>query len=347
VPDNGQLNLNDIYSTTGTVTINGPGAASIIVQATPVGSVVGGSSTVNVAQDNSVPNGTFDIQWNSLQGVLSAGVTYQVTASATYKTASDLQVPVGTYSVPSSPSAVGFLYQKILGLPLWVWIAIAVAIVIGVVAALLITRRQAAGKLVECGECGELIPEDATVCPKCGAQFESELVRCSRCSSTIPANSQFCPECGAQLLGKPGEGASDPERQAYADFTEKYRAEAKKELGENYTESAFWDWWKRQPTYVPFSQWKVQQNKGTPRAGMSAPPVGSESVPTEAPPKGGAGAEPTSTVPEAAAAVPVAGAGMAPPPAAAGTAGLKPCPNCGKEIPPEYLVCPFCGAVTQ
>jgi len=43
---------------------------------------------------------------------------------------------------------------------------------------------------------------------------------------------------------------------------------------------------------------------------------------------------------------------MAPPPETpAGettpAGNLKPCPNCGKEIPPEYLVCPFCGSVTQ
>ena len=188
---------------------------------------------------------------------------------------------------------------------------------------------------------------DATVCPKCGAEFESELVRCSRCSSTIPANSEFCPECGAQLLGAPGAAASDPERQAYADFTEKFRAEAKRELGDNYTESAFWDWWKRQPTYVPFSQWKVAQNKGAPRAGMSQPPLGSESTMPAAPYKEGAG--------PSGATAPAAGAGAgytSPPPAAAAPAAaasgsLKPCPNCGKEIPPEYLVCPFCGAVTQ
>jgi len=352
VPSGGELILTNSYTTSGNLTINGPGYASIVIQATPVGSVIGGGSTVNVAEDADVANGSFDIAWNSLVGVLSPGTTYQVTASATYKTAADNQVtvgtPPGTYSVPSSPSAVGFLYQKLLGLPLWVWIAIAAAIVIGLVAALLVTRRQAAGKLVECGECGELIPEDATVCPKCGAQFETELVRCSRCSSTIPANSQFCPECGAQLLGKPGEGASDPERQAYADFTEKYRAEGKKELGDNYTESAFWDWWKRQPTYVPFSQWKAQQNKGAPRAGMSAPPAGTESVPpaTSATTDANMAATPPPT--SAPGAPPTTGMAAPPtPPPSAGATGLKPCPNCGKEIPPEYLVCPFCGAVTQ
>ena len=135
-------------------------------------------------------------------------------------------------------------------------------------------QRQAKGKLVECGECGNLIPEDATVCPKCGAEFETDLVRCSRCGSTIPANSQVCPECAAQLLGKGEQETSDPERQGYADFVERFRAGARKELGDNYNEGAFWDWWKRQATYLPFSQWKFQQTQGS-RAGMTAPPADS------------------------------------------------------------------------
>jgi RNA polymerase subunit RPABC4/transcription elongation factor Spt4 len=344
------LDLNNQYASSGTIFVDGPGFASIVLTATPVG----GGTPVVIATTNTVTNGTFLFEWNSLQGSLSAGTTYVITATAAYKTASTVYDFPGTYSVPATTSPAGFLSQTILGLPLWLWLAIAVAVIVAIVVVMLIFRRQAAGKLVECGECGELIPEDATACPKCGAEFESDLVRCSRCSSTIPADSQFCPECSAQLLGKPGEGDSDPERQAYADFTEKFRADGKKELGDNYTESSFWDWWKRQPTYVPFSQWKVQQNKGTPRPGMSQPPVGSEVAadaplpPGRSPPPGGAGAAGTGAAP-----APGAGPGFtAPPsaavaPASASSGSLKPCPNCGKEIPPEYLVCPFCGAVTQ
>jgi RNA polymerase subunit RPABC4/transcription elongation factor Spt4 len=336
------LDLNNQYFSSGTISLNGPGSAVIEVIATPVG----GGTSVILGTDTDAVNGSFDFAWTSpLQ--LSAGTSYNLQATATYKTATPavFNFPI-VYSVPATTSATGFLYEKFLGLPLWLWLVIAAAAVVAILVVLLVFRRQAAGKLVECGECGELIPEDATVCPKCGAEFESDLVRCSRCSSTIPADSQFCPECSAQLLGKPGEDASDPERQAYMDFTEKFRAEGKKELGDNYTESSFWDWWKRQPTYVPFSQWKVQQTKGTPRPGMSQPPVGSEVAPVEMPlPKGSA--------PAAAAPAPGAGAGFTAPPAAAtapastSAGALKPCPNCGKEIPPEYLVCPFCGAVTQ
>jgi RNA polymerase subunit RPABC4/transcription elongation factor Spt4 len=341
VPPPTTLQLNSEYPTLGVVTFNGSGAASIFLIATPVG----GGTPITIGTAASHP-GNFSMIFSA--STLTAGTTYTLAITANYNGGSVTAQLPGTYSVPSTTSTTGFLDQKILGLPLWLWLVIAAAIVVAIVAVLLIFRRQAAGKLVECGECGELIPEDATVCPKCGAEFENDLVRCSRCSSTIPANSQFCPECGAQLLGKPGEGESDPERQAYADFTERFRAEAKKELGDNYTESAFWDWWKRQPTYVPFSQWKAQQSSGTPRAGMSEPPTGTQVAPTQAagagspPPPGAMGAAAATSAPSA--------TPMAPPPAAPGAGaagGLKPCPSCGKEIPPEYLVCPFCGAVTQ
>jgi RNA polymerase subunit RPABC4/transcription elongation factor Spt4 len=345
VPPTSPINLNNQYFTTGVITYNGSSEASIFVTATPVG----GGQSVQVGSGASGP-GKFEVFWTyPLSSLLTPGTTYTLTVTATYNQGTVTAALPGTYSVPSTTSTTGFLYEKFLGLPLWLWLVIAAAIVVAIVAVLLIFRRQAAGKLVECGECGELIPEDATVCPKCGAEFESDLVRCSRCSSTIPANSQFCPECGAQLLGKPGEGASDPERQAYADFTERFRTEAKKELGDNFTESAFWDWWKRQPSYVPFSQWQAQQASGTPRAGMSQPPAGSqvaapESTGPGSPPSGGMAAGPAAAAPAP------APAPMAPPPAAPAASpagGLKPCPSCGKEIPPEYLVCPFCGAVTQ
>ena len=338
-PSGTSLNVNDQYSSNGTIFINGPGEATITLTATPVG----GGSQITIGGDVT-GNGTFQFFWTAPLP-LSAGTSYLIQATASYKGVETTHT-VGTYSIPSTTSPVGFLLQKFLGLPLWVWIAIAAAAIVAILVVLMIFRRQAAGKLVECGECGELIPEDATVCPKCGAEFESDMVRCSRCSATIPANSKFCPECSAQLLGTPGEGAADPERQAYADFTEKFRTEAKRELGDNYTESAFWDWWKRQATYVPFSQWSAQQNKGVPRAGMSAPPVGSEAVPPAAPPPKG-GAPPAGGAAAAPAAMTAPPPTAVPPPPASGGTSLKPCPNCGKEIPPEYLVCPLCGAVTQ
>ena len=345
------LTGSDSYLTSGYVTYNGSQEALVTLTATPVGGgapVALGDIYVTPATVEGAPV-PFGINWPASD--LSAGKSYTLTVVATYNSISATYNYPGTYSVPS-PAPTSFFSQKFLGLELWLWIVIAAAIVVAVACFLIFSRRQAAGKLVECGECGNLVPEDAKACPKCGAQFESDVVRCSRCSSTIPATSKFCPECAAQLLGAPGEAASDPEKQAYADFTEKYRAEAKRELGDNYSEGAFWDWWKRQPSYTPFSQWKIQQGQGAPRAGMTPPP------PPGSPPPGAAGPAapaprpapsrpparppPPSSAAPAAAAVPVAAPMPGPAPGA-----LKPCPNCRKEIPPEYLVCPFCGSVTQ
>ena len=339
------LVANQQYFSTGTLYYNGTTPASVELIAIPVGG--GANVTLAVAATTAGP---ISLAWTPAN--LIPGTSYELRAVASYNGRLANSTLPGTYSVPPPPtSPANFLFQKFLGLPIWLWLAIAAAAIVGIVLFLLFARRQAAGKLVECGECGNLIPEDATVCPKCGAEFESDLIRCSRCASTIPADSKFCPECAAQLLGTPGEAASDPEKQAYADFTEKYRAEAKRELGDNYSEGAFWDWWKRQPSYTPFSQWSLQQGQGTARAGMTAPPTGTETKPEApaggSPPKGGTGwteggasaAAPTGPTPTPAPAV-------VPPPAAGG-AGLKACPNCGKEIPTEYLVCPFCNAVTQ
>ena len=349
-PSSATLSLSGHYFTAGTVAFNGTATATIEVYATPTG----GGNAIPLGTGTAAANSAFNVTWYSLNNVLSAGSSYTLSVTATANgVTSEPYLIQGTYTVSGGPSH-NFFTQTFLGLPVWLWLAIAAAAVVAIVAFLLIARRQAAGKLVECGECGNLIPEEATVCPKCGAEFESDLIRCSRCASTIPADSKFCPECAAQLLGKPGEAESDPEKQAYADFTGKYRAEAKRELGDNYTEGAFWDWWKRQPTYTPFSQWSLQQGQGTARAGMTAPPAGTETAPETPPAKPPKGGAPPSTgrkepgaaaAPSTAAAPPTTTTTVPPPATGAGT--LKACPSCGKEIPAEYLVCPFCNAVTQ
>jgi len=342
------LDLTVQYVSVGILAFNGTHGAPIELFATPVG----GGTPIEIAVSPSNLPGNFSMPWvipTQLQALLTPGTSYTLTATATYNGRSTNDTLPGTYTVPPTPSSsTSFFLQTFLGLPLWVWLAIAAAAAIAIVLFLFVARRQAAGKLVECGECGNLIPEDATVCPKCGAEFESDLIRCSRCASTIPADSKFCPECAAQLLGTPGEAASDPEKQAYADFTEKYRAEGKRELGDNYSEGAFWDWWKRQPTYTPFSQWSLQQGQGTARAGMTAPPIGTETTPEadtgHAPPKKGGPGYLEGPPEGATGPAPAAPEGTTPPPAGA---GLKACPSCGKEIPAEYLVCPFCNAVTS
>ncbi len=335
----GSVDLTGSYSTQGVIQYNGSKAASILLVATPTN----GGNQVEIGA-TTARSGPFVLPWLALDQLLSAGTTYTLTVIVSYNGVSSPAFTAGTFSVPSTAGPQkNVLFETFYGLPIWTWIAIAAAAVAAALLFLLFARRGAAGKLVECGECGNLIPEEATVCPKCGAEFETDLIRCSRCASTIPASSKVCPECSAQLLGKAGESGSEPERQGYADFTEKFRAEAKRELGDNFSEGGFWDWWKRQPTYTPFGQWKLQQGQGTSRTGMAAPPSAGQAVP-EAGPKGPeASVSATPPVPEATAQPST----PAPAAAATGSASLKACPNCGKEIPPEYLVCPFCGAVTQ
>jgi RNA polymerase subunit RPABC4/transcription elongation factor Spt4 len=343
-----QLEANTPYLTTGVVTYNGSHPAKIELIATPTSGgapILLAVSTAGPARVEGHPV-NFELDWNTSS--LNPGTSYTFTVYAIYNSVNQTSGSLGTFEVPSSTSGGNLLTQKFLGEPLWLWLAIAAGVVLIVVGLLLFSRRQAAGKLVECGECGNLIPEDARVCPKCGAEFEADVVRCSRCASTIPASSKYCPECAAQLLGRPEEASSDPERQAYADFTERYRAEGKKELGENYTEGAFWDWWKRQPSYTPFSQWKLQQSQGAPRADMAAPPGASSAeylpVPPRRPPSTGRGGAATSAPPADSKTTSAAPKGQE----AGGAAGsMKACPSCSREIPSGLLVCPFCGSVTQ
>ncbi len=373
LPPAGALVPGGIYDGTATLLFSGNQSAWLNVTATSSAGIY----TLTSAQ---LRSGTGIVVELVLPSSMANG-QYSLQVTAYHQGREAFENFTNGFTVGPPPSGPAPWYeQKILGLiPLWLLIVIIVAAVAAVVIVLLVFQRQAKGKLVECGECGNLIPEDATVCPKCGAEFETDLVRCSRCGSTIPANSQVCPECAAQLLGKGEQETSDPERQAYADFVERFRAGARKELGDNYNEGAFWDWWKRQATYLPFSQWKFQQTQGS-RAGMTAPPADSSgdnmavaaeqlapAAPATPPKKGGgpglssapAASPPPAKVastttrpptpPPAAPAAATAPAAAAVPAtsAAAPSAPMKACSNCGKEIPPEYLVCPFCGAVTQ
>ncbi|HLY76269.1 MAG TPA: zinc ribbon domain-containing protein, partial [Thermoplasmata archaeon] len=349
-------------NSTGVATYDGKGTGTVTVFA-----VSNGGSRFDLLTVQVTNGTTFETDLSAVPG-MTPGTTYTIDLVVTYNGRTYTQTYVNALTVAGSAPSHNILFTNILGLPLWIWLVIAAAIVLGVVGFLMLSGRFARGRLVECGECGNLIPENATVCPKCGAEFETDLVRCSRCGSTIPSTSAVCPECAATLLARAGPESSDPERQSYADFVERFRTEAKKELGANYSEGAFWDWWRRQQSYVSFSQWRLQQAQGT-RTGMTAPVATEASVvtPPRRPPSGGAppgavraapGARPPAARPAPrtapAATPPARPAAPAPTPTpasdtpavAAGAEGAKSCPNCGKQINAEFLVCPFCGSVT-
>ena len=350
------------YAATAYVNWSGNGTALVNVTA------IGPSGRFRLLTTSVLDNATAHL---ALFFPLAMGAgSYAINATAFFNNRTvDLQFPNQVTVPPPSTAPPPFWLLTFLGEPVWTWIVIALAAIGAIVLFMFFARRTAKGKVVECGECGSLIPENAPACPKCGAEFETDMVRCSRCGSTIPASSEVCPECAAVLLAKGGAAETDPERQGYADFVERFRVAAKKYLGDNYGEGAFWDWGKRQPTYVPFNQWKLNQAQGT-RAGMTAPTMGAaeRSAPPRGPPRGGAGggtpagrarppgssgsrgtargAAPTAPAPspEPVEEEPEAEAGTT---GAAGTAPMKACSNCGKEIPPDFLVCPFCGAVSR
>jgi RNA polymerase subunit RPABC4/transcription elongation factor Spt4 len=216
------------------------------------------------------------------------------------------------------------------------WIIIAVIVVVVAVAVFFLMRRMGKGNLVECGECGELIPESAIACPKCGAEFEKEMVRCSRCGSTIGATNKVCPDCSVVLVGK----EQDPSAPAFARFTDRFRAVAKKELGDNYNEGAFWDWWKRQASYVPFNTFKQQQGGGAMMGGQS-PMMASQAAM-------GMEAMPPQEMPQSQQQMQAQQQPMQQQPEVSGPqGGMKVCPSCGRNINESFLVCPFCGAVTR
>ncbi len=292
----------------------------------------------------------------SVPAGLSAG-TYSVLLEVLYDGQVSYFRAPGTITLVT-PVVVTPFYEQ-----LWFILVVVVAAIAIVAGVLLGVRRSGRGHLVECGECGELIPEKAPACPKCGAEFEPDQVRCSRCASTIPASSTICPECGVTLLGKDTTPAEkDPVRKGYNDFTDKYRAEARRELGDNYNEGAFWDWWKRQSSYMSFTAWKAQQAQGT-RKGLVTPTMAAAQAPTPSSPEpaetplpsegagpggrppmggggGGMGASPG---------IPSRTEQASPPPTAGASASgpMKTCSSCGREINAEFLVCPFCGAVTR
>ncbi len=101
-------------------------------------------------------------------------------------------------------------------------IVVAVAVVGGVLGYWAFSSK---GRMVECGECGTLVPETATECPKCGIEFEVEVAKCSVCESWIKSDAQTCPYCNTPFksmegIGEEGQAPPPGEGGAAAEATE-------------------------------------------------------------------------------------------------------------------------------
>ncbi|MEM3412922.1 MAG: CARDB domain-containing protein, partial [Thermoplasmata archaeon] len=194
--------------------------------------------------------------------------TYTLTVVVSGEEVNELRYPVPSVSVVGGqgPGTPSFL--------IWL-IVIIIIIVVVVIIAFVMISKVGVGKLGECGECGAPIPENATKCPKCGAEFETSTVRCSECGAWIPASAKTCPECGTVFSGKKVEESSYEKtmRQQYEAYVDKYRAQAKREMGGSFSETAFWRWWRTQPSYMTYNQW-LHKEEATKRETTKCPSCG-------------------------------------------------------------------------
>jgi ribosomal protein L40E len=186
----------------------------------------------------------------------------------------------GSYDVVVTPTAtsiqpqtqaiairknVPFLNQTvpILGLPYWLFFIILAAAAAAVIGVTLYWKIYGLGKMVECGECGAFIPEDATSCPKCGVEFEKDMAKCSNCQAWIPIDVKQCPECGVEFATGQVEMADYQEkmRLQYDEVVTKFKEEASRQLGRALSDREFQEWWRKQPTFVTFEDWLREEEE--------------------------------------------------------------------------------------
>ncbi|MFW6038073.1 MAG: CARDB domain-containing protein [Candidatus Saliniplasma sp.] len=163
------------------------------------------------------------------------------------------------------------------GIPLWMIIAVIGAIAAGSVGGIFAYMKiQGPSEWVECGNCGTTIPADVKECPECGVEFETETVKCSECGEWIPYDSDECPECGSQFIktGKEVQDYEETMKQQYENYVDKHRTKAKAEIGEEFTEEEFMDWWQEQPSYITFDEWLEREEARRKEGGVECPECG-------------------------------------------------------------------------
>ncbi|MCX6651639.1 MAG: hypothetical protein NT131_08325 [Methanomassiliicoccales archaeon] len=155
-------------------------------------------------------------------------------------------------------------------IPFWVYLLIIVIVIAVIIIFSLYLYRVGLGKMVECGNCGALIPEASKHCPKCGVEFEPDTAKCSECGAWIPSKAESCPECGAKFMTEPVEqgqvtGYIEAMRKQYDEYIDGFRNQAKTALGSKYSEEKFQEWLQTEPEYLPFEEWlrKEEMSKKT------------------------------------------------------------------------------------
>src|SRR5256884_504779 len=173
-------------------------------------------------------------------------------------------IPPQTQSITIT-KPVPFLNRTvpIPGLPYWLFFIILAAAAAAVIGVTLYWKIYGLGKMVECGECGAFIPEDATSCPKCGVEFEKDMAKCSNCQAWIPGDVKQCPEGGVEFATGQVEMADYQEkmRLQYDEVVTKFKEEASRQLGRALSDREFQEWWRKQPTFVTFEDWLREEEE--------------------------------------------------------------------------------------
>ncbi len=160
---------------------------------------------------------------------------------------------------------VSFLFTPVplLGIQWWLFLVILAAVAAIVIGVTLYFKVYGLGKMVECGECGAFIPEDATVCPKCGVEFEKDMAKCSNCQAWIPVDVKQCPECGVEFATGEVEMADYQEkmRLQYDEVVQKFKEDASRQLGRTLSDKEFQEWWRKQPTFLTFEDWLREEEE--------------------------------------------------------------------------------------
>ena len=163
------------------------------------------------------------------------------------------------------------------GIPLWMIIAVIGAIAAGSVGGIFAyIKIQGPAEWVECGNCGTTIPADVQECPECGVEFETETVKCSECGDWIPYTSDECPNCGSTFIktGKEVQDYEETMKNQYERYVEKQRTKAKAELGQDFTDEEFMEWWQEQPSYITFDEWLEREEARRKEGGIECPECG-------------------------------------------------------------------------
>lgn len=164
-------------------------------------------------------------------------------------------------------------------IPWWMILAIIAAVAVVIIIFVAYLYKHSLGKMVECGECGALIPEDSKRCPKCGVVFETGTAKCSECGAWIPSNASECPECHAKFLTEPGqEEQGDAYMKAmqeqYDEYVNTYREQAKAALGAKYSEDKFQEWLKTEPGFLTFDAWLAKREEDKKSGAFACPTCG-------------------------------------------------------------------------